>query len=46
MEDARTIRTPVDTNMQLVKGGDENTYVVQPLCHSAVGSLLYLSIAM
>ena len=44
MEDARTIRTPLDTSTKLVKGGDEDTYVDQPLYQSAVGSLLYLSI--
>ena len=45
MEDARTIRIPVDTSKDLVKGGDEDTYVDQPLYLSAVGSLLYVPIA-
>ena len=45
MEDAKTIQTPVDSSTKLVKGGDENTCVDQQLYQSAVGSLLYLSIA-
>ena len=45
MEDAKTVRTPVDASTKLVKGGDDDTCVDQPLYQSAVGSLLYLSIA-
>lgn len=45
MEDAKEIRTPVDTSTKLVKGKDEDTYIMdQQLYQSAVGSLLYLSI--
>ena len=43
MEGARTVRTPVDTSTKLVKGGDEDTYMDQPLYQSAVGSFLYMS---
>ena len=45
MEDAKKIRTPVDTSTKLVKGAVEDTCVDQQLYQSAVGSLLYLSIA-
>ena len=45
MEDSKTIRTPVDTSTKLVKAGDTDTCVDQQLYQSAVGSLLYLSIA-
>ena len=45
MEDSKTIRTPVDTSIKLVKAGDTDTCVDQQLYQSAVGSLLYLSIA-
>ena len=39
-------RTPVETSTKLVKGGDEDIYMDQPLYQSAVGSLLYLSTVM
>ena len=45
MEDAKSIRTPVDTSTKLIKGGNEATSVDQQLYQSAVGSLLYLSVA-
>ena len=45
MEDAKTIRTPVDTSTKLVKGDDDEMCVDQSLYQSAVGSLLYLSLA-
>ena len=45
MEDAKSIRTPVDTSTKLIKGGNEDTSVDQQLYQSAVGSLLYLSVA-
>lgn len=45
MQDAKPIRSPVDTSTKLVKGGDEDTCVDQQLYQSAVGSLLYLSTA-
>ena len=41
----KPIRTPVDTSTKLVKAKDEDTCVDQQLYQSAVGSLLYLSIA-
>ena len=43
MENAKTVRTPVDTSTKLVKGGDGDTYMDQPLYQSAVGNLRYLS---
>ena len=45
MKNAKTVRTSVDTSTKLVKGGDGDTYMDQPLYQSAVGSLLYLSTA-
>ena len=45
MENSKPIRTPVDTSTKLVKAKDEDTCVDQQLYQSAVGSLLYLSIA-
>ena len=45
MEDAKNIRTPVDTSTKLIKVNEEDTGVDQQLYQSAVGSLLYLSIA-
>ena len=46
MEDAKNIRTPVDTSTKLIKEvNEEDTGVDQQLYQSAVGSLLYLSIA-
>ena len=46
MEDAKNIRTPVDISTKLTKEGNEgDTCVDQQLYQSAVGSLLYLSIA-
>ena len=46
MEDAKNIRTPVDISTKLTKeGNEEDTCVDQQLYQSAVGSLLYLSIA-
>ena len=45
MEDAKTIRTPVDTSTKLVKGDDDEMCVDQSLYQSAVGGLLYLSLA-
>ena len=45
MEDAKSIRTPVDTSAKLIKGGNDDTSVDQHLYQSAVGSLLYLSVA-
>ena len=44
MEEAKTIRTPVDTSTKLVKGEDD-VYADQSLYQSAVGCLLYLSVA-
>jgi len=46
MEDAKSIRTPVDTSIKLIKGENEYTSVDQQLYQSAVGSLLYLSVAI
>ena len=43
MEDAKTIRTPVDTSTKL-KGGEDDVYG-STLYQSAVGCLLYLSVA-
>ena len=43
MEDAKKIRTPVDSSIKLVKGGDEDACVDRQLYQSAVGCLLYLS---
>ena len=45
MEDAKAIRTQLDTSTKLVKGRGEDTCVDQQLYLSAVGGLLYLSIA-
>ena len=45
MKDTKSIRTPVDTSTKLIKGGNEDTSVNQQLYQSAVGSLLYLSVA-
>ena len=45
MEDAKSIRAPEDTSTKLIKGGNEDTSVDQQLYQSAVGSLLYLSVA-
>ena len=46
MEDAKNIQTPVDISTKLTKeGNEEDTCVDQQLYQSAVGSLLYLSIA-
>ena len=45
MENAKKIRTPVDSSAKLVKGGDKDVCVDQQLYQSAVGCLLYLSIA-
>ena len=45
MENAKKIRTPVDSSTKLVKGGDKDVCVDQQLYQSAVGCLLYLSIA-
>ena len=45
MENSKPIRTPVDTSTKLVKAKDEDICVDQQLYQSAVGSLLYLSIA-
>ena len=43
MENAKTVNTPVDTSMKLVKGMKDSESVDQGLYQSAVGSLLYLS---
>ena len=45
MEDCKTIQTPVDSCTKLIKGGESDTYVDQRMYQSAVGSLLYLSLA-
>ena len=45
IEDAKTIQTPVDHSTKLVKGDDDEMCVGQSLYQSAVGSLLYLSLA-
>ena len=41
----RQFEHPVDTSTKLVKGGEEDTCVDQQLYQSAVGCLLYLSVA-
>ena len=45
MDDPNKIQTPVDSSTKLVKGRDEYACVDQQLYQSAVGCLLYLSIA-
>ena len=45
MENAKKIQTPVDSSTNLVKGGNKDVCVDQQLYQSAVGCLLYLSIA-
>ena len=43
MENAKTVNTPVNTSMKLVKATKDSESVDQGLYQSAVGSLLYLS---
>ena len=45
MEDAKPVQTPVDTSIKLTPGKSDDACVDQKLFQSAVGSLLYLSIA-
>ena len=45
MENCKAIRTPVDASTKLMKAVDNDTDVDQKLYQSAVGSLLYLSLA-
>lgn len=45
MEDAKSVRTPVDTGSKLVKAKDQDIYEDKQLYQSAVGTLLYLSSA-
>ena len=45
MENCKAIRTPVDASTKLLKAVDNATDIDQKLYQSAVGSLLYLSIA-
>ena len=45
MENCKAIRTPVDASTKLLKAVDDDTDIDQKLYQSAVGSLLYLSIA-
>jgi transposase InsO family protein len=44
MENAKSIDTPIDASVKLVKATEESDNVDQVLYQSAVGSLLYLSI--
>ncbi|XP_064403839.1 uncharacterized protein LOC135349261 [Halichondria panicea] len=43
MEEAKSIKTPVNVNSKLVKASEESESADQGLYQSAVGSLLYLS---
>ena len=45
MEKAKTVTTPVDASVKLVKATEDDECVDQQLYQSAVGSLLYLSTA-
>ena len=45
MDEAKSIRTPVDANMKLVQAGEEDSLTDQSLYHSAVGSLMYLHVS-
>ena len=44
MENAKTVKTPVDMSMKLVNATESEDSVDQQLYQSAVGGLLYLSI--
>ena len=45
LDDAKPVQTPVDTSITLTPGKSDDACVDQKLFQSAVGSLLYLSIA-
>ena len=45
MENAEPVKTPVDTSTKLVKASEVEDSIDQRLYRSAVGSLLYLSVA-
>ena len=45
MDEARTVATPVDSSMKLTKASEEDVLFDQHKYQSAVGSLLYLSVA-
>ena len=45
MENAKPVKTPVDTSTKLVKASEVEDSIDQRLYQSAVGSLLYLSVA-
>ena len=44
MEDAKSVKTPVETSTKLVKGTEEQEKFDQKMYQSAVGSLMYLSV--
>ncbi len=44
MEDAKSVKTPVDTCTKLVKGTEDEEKFDQKMYQSAVGSLMYLSV--
>ena len=46
MDEARTVATPVDSSIKLTKASEEDVLFDQHKYQSAVGSLLYLSVAM